>query len=155
GVDDASLYRLRTATDTTWQGSVAFKRKDSVWHRIGAAFRATGRLVLPVLLLVSTLAALYLYLDTRLGLLEGPDGARLTIGHAILPGTFFVVALTNRRYGATYAFLQVLLAGALFVAAFLTRPDELQGLLPPSVSPGLRVGSAFGVAFFLASFLSI
>src|SRR5690348_17274580 len=68
--EEARLYRLRSATDAAWPGTLAYKGPDSVWRRIVAPFTAIARLFLPVLLLVSAFAAIYLYLDTKLQLLS-------------------------------------------------------------------------------------
>jgi uncharacterized PurR-regulated membrane protein YhhQ (DUF165 family) len=153
GVDDAGLYRLRSASDAAWPGTVAYRRRDTIWHRTGAFFSGIARLFLPVLLLVSAIAAIYLYLDAKLTVL--PGGGWLTVSHALVPAAFFVIALTNRRYGPSYAFMQVVLACLAAFATATFAPDAFRGLLPAHVEPGIRVAGAFGVSFFLASFISI
>ena len=151
--EEARLYRLRSATDAAWPGTVAYKRRDSVWRGIGAFFSAIARLFLPVLMLVSAFAAIYLYLDTKLPLLS--DESWLTVSHAIVPVSFFVIALTNRRYGASYAFAQVALSFAAVLGVVFFMPGAFAGLLSPAIEPTARVAGAFGVSYFLASFLSI
>ncbi len=106
-----------------------------------------------MLILVSTIAAIYLYLDSKLSLFSGENW--LTVSHVLVPAAFFIVALTNRRYGAPYAFTQVLLSSSIVLASVVLAPDDFRGLLPSHAEPGLRVAGAFGVAFFLASFISI
>jgi uncharacterized PurR-regulated membrane protein YhhQ (DUF165 family) len=114
-----------------------------------------GRLVLPVLLLVSALAACYVYLDIKLALLSDSSGQWLSLGQVLLPAAFFSVALTNRRYGPSYAFAQVVLAFIAIAGAVVLGEDSLRGLLPVHAMPSVRFVGSFGVAFFLASFVSI
>jgi len=138
-----------------WPAQASYRRRESGWARLSAAVVALGRMVVPVLLLVSALAACYTYLDTKLVLLADTSGRWLTLGHLILPSTFFAVALTNRRYGPSYAFAQVVLALAVCAAAIVFAADSLRGLIPAHAEPSMRVATSFAVAFFLASFVSI
>jgi uncharacterized PurR-regulated membrane protein YhhQ (DUF165 family) len=155
GVEDAGIYRLRTATDSTWAGQPAYGRRESVWQRLGHGLSALLRLVFPVVLLVSVLAACYLYLDTKLSILADARGSWLSLGHVLLPATFFLIALTNRRYGASYAFAQVALAVGAIVCTVVFGADSLRGLLPTHAEPTMRFAAAFGGAFFVASCVSI
>jgi uncharacterized PurR-regulated membrane protein YhhQ (DUF165 family) len=125
---------------------------------MGAVLSAVGRVFLPVLLLLGALAASYLYLDTAApAQLAVPSfgATSLTMGHLIVPLCFFAVALTNRRYGASYAFAQVVIALALAVAAFVFQGDALRASLPVAVQPGPRILGAFAGAFLLSSLISI
>jgi uncharacterized PurR-regulated membrane protein YhhQ (DUF165 family) len=108
------------------------------------------------MLLLLSFAAVYLYLDTPATAVVGSqDGKWLTVGHLLLPLSFFSVHLTNRRYGPSYAFAQVVIALALATAFALFAVPKLGALIAFKFVPNLRMAAAFGCAFFLASFLSI
>ena len=87
---------------------------------VSRAITAVARLVVPIVLLLTTFIASYLYNDTTLASLGmAVDG--LTLGAVLLPTAFFASHLTNRRYGPGYAFWQIvatwLIAAALFTVA--------------------------------------
>lgn len=155
GVEDAGIYRLRTASDAAWPAQVGYRRREGIWPRLSQGAGALLRLVVPVMLLVSALAGAYLYLDTKLPYFADGGITWLTVGHALVPATFFVVALTNRRYGASYAFAQVAVSMLVIVAALGFAADSLQGLIPAHAVPTMRFATAFGGAFFVTSFVSI
>jgi uncharacterized PurR-regulated membrane protein YhhQ (DUF165 family) len=135
---------------------MAYGRREGIWFRIGSAVRAVARLVMPVLLLLASFAAIYLYLDTPATSLAGSvDGHWLTMGHLLVPVSFLCVHLTNRRYGPAYAFAQVVLALAASVAFVVLVAPALAPYVPVRTVPDLRVAAAFGGAFFVASFVSI
>lgn len=118
------------------------------------ALTAALRLVVPVILLLTTFAASYLYNDVKLSTLHIPaDG--LTLGYLLLPTTFFAIQLTNRRYGPGYAFAQAVagwvLAGAILAAAW----NYLRLGTLPNPFPDLRSFSSFAAALFLAQTISI
>jgi uncharacterized PurR-regulated membrane protein YhhQ (DUF165 family) len=113
-------------------------------------------LVVPVALLLLSFAAVYLYLDTpTTPLLGSAEGHWLSVGHLMLPLSFLCVHLTNRRYGPSYAFAQVVLAMALAAAFAIYAVPQLGDVMPFKFIPDLRMVASFGGAFFLASFLSI
>jgi uncharacterized PurR-regulated membrane protein YhhQ (DUF165 family) len=155
GVEDAGIYRLRTASDAAWPAQVAYRKREGIWQRLSQGAGAMLRLVVPVMLLVSALAGTYLYLDTKLPYFADGGAAWLSVGHALVPATFFVVALTNRRYGASYAFVQVAVSIVVIVAALAFASDSLRGLIPAHAVPTARFAMAFGGAFFVTSFVSI
>jgi uncharacterized PurR-regulated membrane protein YhhQ (DUF165 family) len=135
---------------------MAYGRREGIWFRIGSAVRAVARLVTPVLLLLASFAAVYLYLDTPATSLAGSvDGHWLTMGHLLVPVSFLCVHLTNRRYGPAYAFAQVVLALAASVAFVVFVAPALGPYVPVRIVPDLRVAAAFGGAFLVASFISI
>ncbi|HVU22157.1 MAG TPA: hypothetical protein VHE09_15615 [Rhizomicrobium sp.] len=108
------------------------------------------------MMLLLSFAAVYLYLDTPATALIGSgDGKWLSIGHLLLPLCFFAVHLTNRRYGPSYAFAQVVIAQALATAFALFAVPRLGDLVAFKFVPDLRTAAAFGGAFFFASFISI
>ncbi|HTT97275.1 MAG TPA: hypothetical protein VMF58_04455 [Rhizomicrobium sp.] len=157
GTSSGPAYRLRTAADASWPAQQAYYgRHETVWTRFGDAFRAVGRLIVPVIMLLLSFAAVYLYLDTPATALVGSvDGQWLTVGHLMLPFSFLAVHLTNRRYGPSYAFAQVVLALALGAAFALYAVPMLRDVMPFKFVPDMRMAGAFSGAFFLASFISI
>jgi uncharacterized PurR-regulated membrane protein YhhQ (DUF165 family) len=68
----------------------------------------------------------------------------LSVGHAIVPVTFLIANLINRRYGEDYAIAHVLLSWSLTVLAALAILFRVDPLLPPAGDvPSLRVAGAF------------
>lgn len=112
------------------------------------------RLVPPVVALLATFLALFLYWDTPVPLdaigLPPANAGLLMIGVC-----FFCVALTNRRYGPGYAFAQVTAAIAVVAAVVAFGHDLLNDLVPAQSIPPVRLAAALGIAYFLASFVSI
>jgi uncharacterized PurR-regulated membrane protein YhhQ (DUF165 family) len=156
GTDGGSAYRLRTAADASWPSQAYYGRQETIWTRFSDAFRAVARLIVPVVTLLLSFAAIYLYLDTPATALVGStEGQWLSIGHLMLPLSFLTVHLTNRRYGPSYAFAQVVLALALGAAFALYAVPQLHEVIAFKFVPDLRMAGAFGGAFFLASFISI
>ena len=158
GADDVGLYRLRSASDAALHGQYAYGRRETVWQRFVGALVVLGRLLLPVLLLLSALAAMYLYEDTKVPAVPGLDilnGGWLTVSHLILPTSFFVVALTNRRYGPAYAFAQVAIACAITTLMTFFGGDSLSTIVQAPTAPLSRIVAAFGVAFLAANFIAI
>jgi uncharacterized PurR-regulated membrane protein YhhQ (DUF165 family) len=151
---DGSSYRMRGAADTSWPAHMAYGRREGFWSRIGDGIGAALRLILPVATLLIAFAAVYLYLDTPVAFL-GADSSWLTVGHLLLPFCFLSVHLTNRRYGPSTAFAQVVLALAVVVAFIMFAVPRLTDYVPFTIVPELRVALAFGAAFLGASFISI
>ena len=89
------------------------------------------------------------YSDTPLARLGTFAGRPLSLGLALLPATFLVIHLTNRRYGAACAFGQVAVAWVLALFA-------LPALMPfMSPAPDMRVVAAFGIALLLSQLLGV
>jgi uncharacterized PurR-regulated membrane protein YhhQ (DUF165 family) len=153
-------YRPRPAGDAAWPpperaygGPV-----ESLWSHLAGPLTAAGRLAVPVLLLATLLGAAYLYSDAVLPLAGAPRmvrGAMLAVSDLVLPAAWYAIHLANRRYGAPYAFAQ-LIAGLMLAGLLaLLLPGGLGHWLHsiPAVSP--RAMLAFGAAFFLANFVAI
>ncbi len=89
---------------------------------IGEMFLAIVRLIFPVLLLVTAAAATVIYGSEPAAWLGNGDvgGKPFDTGLLALPLILFIVQLTNRRYGAGYAFTQVLggVAAVIAVAVY-------------------------------------
>ena len=147
-------YRLRGASDTTWHAQ-GYGQRVTFGRRIGESFTAVVRTILPVLFLGISLAALFLYQDRVLPYFADASGKWLTVSHLLLPAAFFTIQMTNRRYGPTYAFAQVLITLAIGGALVLFAADFLRTLVPAQAVPGTRQVVMFGVSFFTAGFLSI
>ncbi|MBV9990427.1 MAG: VUT family protein [Alphaproteobacteria bacterium] len=142
---------MRSAADASWPG-MAYGRRESAWSRIGDGLRAAARLIVPVAVLLMAFVAVYLYLDTPVPAL---GSSWLSLGHLLVPCCFLSVHLTNRRYGPSYAFAQVVLALAAAVAFIMFAVPRLGDVVPFRIVPELRIAFAFGGAFLGASFLSI
>jgi uncharacterized PurR-regulated membrane protein YhhQ (DUF165 family) len=122
----------------------------------GETALAFARLVFPILLLVTAGAWALIYGNHPAAWLGARDvgGAPLDAGFAALPITFLIVQLTNRRYGAGYASLQVLGAVAASIAAAIYARDTLTAMRGAALPP-MRLMLAFGGGLFLAQFVSI
>jgi uncharacterized PurR-regulated membrane protein YhhQ (DUF165 family) len=116
---------------------------------VGRSLRGLLRLVLPVMLLLTVGAACVVYSDIPVEGLGTFAGRPVTLGLALVPLTFFVIHLTNRRYGATYAFAQVLLAWGLALVA-------IPALLP-AITPAmdLRTLAGFAAGLFVSQLVAI
>lgn len=155
GVVDEGPYRLRSASDATWAGHAAYGQRPSFGQKLTGGIAAVLRLVLPVATLLAAFAGIYLYRDTPLALFQ--DGMRdwLTIGHLMVPLAFLSVHLTNRRYGPSYAFAQVVVTTALILGTIVFAGDQIRPFVPADTLPTLREALGFGGAFFVASFFGI
>jgi uncharacterized PurR-regulated membrane protein YhhQ (DUF165 family) len=121
----------------------------STWQRLGGSILAVLRLVIPVTLLMALGATSVAYADQSANVL-GQNW--LTLGLASLPLTFLAIHLTNRRYGAGYAFWQVVLAWALSYAAIVYAPGL--GFRPSSLVLTREV-AGYALALFLAQLFAI
>ena len=110
---------------------------------------ALGRLLLPVALLLMVSAAAAIYGDQPAEGLGTFAGKQLCLGLALLPVTFFVIHLTNRRYGAGYALGQVALTWLAAVVVFPIIAPMMAG--PPDV----RIVAAFAAGLFFSQLVAI
>jgi queuosine precursor transporter len=151
GVADAE--RVRRPVDRIGR---AARTADGSRGAIAEMFLAIARLVFPVFLLVIAAAAALIYGNESAPWLGDIDvGAKpFDTGLLALPLTLFVVQLTNRRYGAAYAFVQVLGAVAAIIAAVIYVNDDLT-LLRGAPLPAPRFVGAFGAGLIVAQLLSI
>jgi uncharacterized PurR-regulated membrane protein YhhQ (DUF165 family) len=128
--------------------------EDSLAVRIGAVLGAGLRLVVPVALLLVTGVAAFLYSDIAVSWITGPSESWLTLGQALLPLTFLAIHLTNRRYGASYAFVQVIAAWVIGAFAFNAGQAPLSQFAHVAL-PGMREIAGFGFALFAAQLTSV
>ncbi len=149
-------FRARSAADASWPSQTFYRRRETFWNRIAGGVHAVVRLVIPVVLLLFSFAAVYLYLDRPATAIVGTaDGHWLSMGHLLLPISFLCVHLTNRRYGPAYALAQVVVAQALGAAFAIYAVPRLAGVVPFNFVPDMRTALAFAGAFLGASFVSI
>ena len=94
-------------------------------------------------------------LDRPLPYFGDSHDAWFRLSHLLLPVAFFTVHLTNRRYGPSYAFAQIVLSFAVCTAAGTFGADVVRQLLPEPVVPGVREVAMFIIAFVGAGFLAI
>jgi uncharacterized PurR-regulated membrane protein YhhQ (DUF165 family) len=153
-------YRLNRGQDAAWPpaeraygGAV-----ETRWQRAQDAALLILKLLVPVLLLLTLLLAVYLYADAAIaaGDLYGPTrGVPLTIADLVLPGCWTIIHLTNRRYGPAYAFAQLAAALCLAAAIGLGNPGDIDHWLPPLPALTWRGVLAFFAAFGIANFVAI
>jgi hypothetical protein len=153
-------YRLRRDRDALWPPrDRAYGGKVESWGgKIKRPALMVARLILPVLLLVTLLGAAYLYTDAFLALPGAPQpvaNAMLVVSDLILPGAWYSVHLTNRRYGTGYAFAQLLIGLAILTLAALLNPGDVDSWINNTPALSLRAMLAFGGSFLFANFIAI
>ena len=141
--------RLRSPTTAIGRAHVASIPRRRRPNPFAQAGLAVLRLVLPVLLLLCVGIACMVYGDRTVEGWGNYGGRQLTAGLVALPLTFFVIHLTNRRYGAAYALAQIVIA---WPAALALLPTLLPQILSTS---HLRIASAFAVGLFLAQLAAV
>ena len=152
---ERGLYRLRTASDAHFSpAAYGYGRRPSAVDKLALAIFATIRVTIAIAVLFAWLAAIFLYRDTQIELF-GIGGGWLTLAHLLVPLGFFLIALTNRRYGPGYALAQLVGTGIALAVLLALKGDELYAFLPLDQVPSVREASAFGAAFFLANLVSI
>lgn len=119
-----------------------------------ALLNAMLQLVVPVLLLLAVGAVAFLYGDRPVTWLGLENANWLTLGHLMVPLTFFAIALTNRRYGAAYAAAQTVLAWALVAAAIVLDGPDLAALAGQALPPANAL-LGFGGALLAGHLLSV
>lgn len=153
GVADAE--RMRRPVERIGRAHVP-RHAEGGRGAFGEMIVGIGRLFFPIALLVTAAAAALIYGDAPARFLGDIDvgGKPFDAGVLALPLTLFIVHLTNRRYGASYAIVQLLGATAIVIAAAIYGRDDLM-LLRGTALPASRVIVAFGCALFLAQLVSI
>ena len=141
----AEAPRIGRASDLLGHTHGVLPHEDRFFKRIGRVLGAFLRLVVPVLLLVTLGGASFVYAGTPAPI--GYVQSWMNIGLLLLPLSFLAVHLTGRRYGAGYAFAQVLLAYAAIIGAALLARDNIVALLGESHT-SLRVLTGFGAGLF-------
>ena len=157
---DEGPYRLRRAQDAIWppKARAYGGTVDDIWERVIAPALMVARLILPVTLLVTLLAAAYLFTDAFLILPNASrhvQNAMLACSDLILPMAWYAVHLCNRRYGANYAFAQLLAGIAIVALVALINPGDIDNWINNNPALSWRAMLAFGVSFLLANFAGI
>ncbi|HEX3754235.1 MAG TPA: hypothetical protein VHV26_04085 [Rhizomicrobium sp.] len=150
-------YRLRRPGDALWppRDRAYGGQVETVWRKVAWAGLGVARLVLPVTLLITLLAAAYLYSDIWFAMNGTATNATVAVSDLILPMTWFAIHLTNRRYGAGYAFAQLVAALAMGVGFVLFNPSDIDHWMAVSPLLTARAIIAFCGAFFLANAIAI
>lgn len=151
----ADAERVRRPVDRIGRAHMA-RSQDRSRGPVGEMFLAIARLIFPVFLLVTAVAATLIYGSERAPWLGNADvgGKPFDAGLLALPLILFVVQLTNRRYGAGYAFTQVLAGVAAVIAATIYAGDDLM-LLRGAPLPAQRLLLAFGSGLLVGQLFSI
>ena len=150
---DEGPYRLRSANEAPWTTSYGYGRREGLWQKLGAGLAAAARLIVPVLVLLGCISGVYLYRDMPVPL-GGIGLAWITAADLFVPVGFFCIFMTNRRYGPSHAFAQVLVTSIVIVMVTLFGRDTVTAALPVD-TVSIREAAAFGGAFFAASLVSI
>jgi hypothetical protein len=155
---DEGPYRLRD--DAVWpprERAYGGEALD-VRQRYARPIRVTSRLLLPVALLVTLLGAAFLYTDDFLILSGAPaliQHALLATSDLILPIAWYSLHLTNRRYGAPYAFGQLLAGLGILALVTLINPGDVNNWINNNPALSWRAMLAFGASFLFANFVGI
>ena len=158
GVEAGQKAGARRFAATVDVGSNAFAgrytrpREDvSVAKRVGHGLAAFARLVIPVLLLMTAAGASFAYAGVPAPVLSQ---SWMNLGLLLLPLTFLAIHLTSRRYGASYAFAQVLLAYGTVVALALFAQPYVTMVLGESHAAAREI-VGFAAGLFVAHVVSI
>jgi uncharacterized PurR-regulated membrane protein YhhQ (DUF165 family) len=158
---DAETYRSHHCQDAVWppaERAYGGSEQADKRRKAAALGLAVARLIVPVLLLLVLLGATYLYADALLPLQGWPvpiRNAGLAISDLVLPGAWYCIHLTNRRYGPGYAFAQLLAAMALTLAVILINPGSIDQWVITMPAITSRAVLSFGAALLVANFVGI
>jgi hypothetical protein len=142
----------------------AAREEENILEWLNSLVRAAVRLILPVTVLLCAFALAYgtmwQYVTAFDGLFPNnpwylQPGFWLTVGHFMLPLAFFAIMLTNRAYGPTYAFAQVVVAWVLLAGLGAFFLPTLQTIFPASPIPPARTTLAFLSAISVAQLVNI
>lgn len=153
---DGGPYRLNPGEDAVWPPAVrAYGGPEETGNQKKLAIIGKGalRLFVPVSLLLVLLGAAYLYADALFAL-HGAliRDAGLAMSDLVLPGTWYCLHLTNRRYGPAYAFAQLLAALVISLVVVLINPGDMDNWVITITGRGIL---SFGGAFLVANFAGI
>ncbi len=149
-------YRLRRSDDAVWppRGRAYGGQVETIWRKLAWATLAFARLILPVTLLVTLLGAAYLYSDAYVQVDGLPTGL-LAMSDVVVPMAWFAIHLTNRRYGAGYAFAQLIAGLAIGAGIVILNPGDVDHWIDLSPMLTTRAIIAFGGAFLFANGIAI
>jgi hypothetical protein len=141
-----------------WTPMTLEEPDDSLRARLARPLRVVARLALPVLLLAILLGAAFLYSDALLLLPGAPrlvQNSMLTLSDLVLPMAWTLIHLTNRRFGASYAFGQLLAGMAILIGIGLVNPHDVNDWVVTTPALSWRALLAFAAAFLMANFIAI
>lgn len=149
---------LRRGDDAVWppQTRAYGGPPDGMRQRIAGPALIAARLIMPVLLLITLLGAAYLFTDALLVLPDAPrsvQNALLARSDLVLPMAWYAIHLCNRRYGAAYAFAQLLVG--LGIVALVALISDINNWINNSPMMSPRAMLAFGASFLFANFIAI
>jgi uncharacterized PurR-regulated membrane protein YhhQ (DUF165 family) len=110
--------------------------------------------LVPVALLLITGTAAFVYSNVVVSWITGPNDTWLTMGQLLLPLTFLAIHLTNRRYGAGYAFAQVIGAWIVGLVVFQAVQAQLAALAQVAL-PASRETAGFAIGLAAAQLVAV
>jgi hypothetical protein len=157
---DDGPYRLRRGEDAAWPPKARAYGGEALdlRKRYARPIRIAVRLLLPVALLIVLLGSSYLYTDDFLNAAFLPaiaQRALLATSDLILPIAWFSIHLTNRRYGASHAFGQLVAGLAVIALVALVNPGDVDNWINSTPALTWRAMLAFGASFLIANFVAI
>jgi uncharacterized PurR-regulated membrane protein YhhQ (DUF165 family) len=157
---DEGPYRLRRGGDAVWppKDRAYGGEAEDLRKRMARPIRIVTRLTLPVLLLIVLLGSAYLYTDAFLNPSVMPaiaQRALLAISDLVLPMAWFSIHLTNRRYGAPYAFGQLVAGLGVIAIVALINPGDIDNWINNTPALTWRAALSFGASFLFANFIAI
>lgn len=157
---DVGPYRLRRDKDAVWppKDRAYGGEVKTLWLKLQPQILMAARVALPTLLLVTLLGAAYLYTDAFLLWRGGPrtiQNAMLAVSDFIVPMAWFSIHLTNRRYGATHAFAQLIAGLVIVTLVALVNPGDIDNWTNNNPAVSWRAMLAFQASFLLANFTAI
>ncbi len=159
---EAEAYRAHRGEDAVWPPAEraygGASEADEKRRRAAALGLAVARLIVPVALLLVLLWAAYLYADALLPLNGWPvpiRNAGLALSDLVLPGAWYCIHLTNRRYGPGYSFAQLLAAMVISLAVILVNPASIDQWVITMPAITGRTVLSFGAALLAANFVGI
>jgi uncharacterized PurR-regulated membrane protein YhhQ (DUF165 family) len=158
---EAETYRSHRSDDAVWppvERAYGGSEQADKRRKAAALGLAVARLIVPVALLLVLLGATYLYADALLPLSRWPvpiRNAGLAISDLVLPGAWYCIHLTNRRYGPGYAFAQLLAAMTVSLAVILINPSDIDAWVITMPAITSRAVLSFGAALLTANFVGI
>lgn len=147
---DSGPILIGRSSEISWTGE---REGRGFWAAIGAGLRATARLIVPVMLLLAILSAVYMYADVKIPAISVAPW--MSLGHALIMLPFFAVMLTNRRYGPAYALAQVVVTMGVIGSVTVANAADISALVPQVAAVPERLAIAFACAFFAANFAGI
>ena len=149
----AGMGRFAASVDIgrEFSGRYARPPENPGVKRVAGALGAFARLVVPIFLLTTLAGASFAYAGTPSPI---PLRAWMNLGLLILPLTFLAIHLTSRRYGAGYAFAQIVLTYAAIVAFAVFGRDDVTLVLGEQHAAFREIVS-FGAALFVGQTVSI